>query len=864
MPASKHHKPPKLAEKLLGWFIKDDLVDEILGDLCEYHEELADQPRWKQSLFYWFHVLHFLRPFALKRFIRSNSNYTVMFRHSLLISFRNFKRYKSSFFINLVGLSTALTCVTLIYLWVTDELQMDKFHEKGNHIFHIMEAMEFPSGTVVGGNTSGIVAQLMRDELPEVESAVQVAKHLDGATLSLADKAIHADGYYVSKGFFDMFSFPIVAGNKSKLWDNPKAIVISESTAISLFGSTAQAMGQTIDLQHEKPYVVSGIVRDVPKNSSEHFDFLLSFEGHTDDQAYLLAWTSQSIAVYLELAPGTDVAAFNEKIHAFIGEHSEGREYRVPFVVKYADEYLHGEYDGGVQSGGRITYVRSFILIAIFILSIACINFMNLATARASRRLKEIGIKKVVGARRPALALQFLTEAVFIAFIGLALAIIFVAVLLPQFNELTGKQLSLSLEPQFVSALLGITLVTGLLSGSYPALYLSGFTPISILKGKLKASMAELWTRKGLVVLQYAVSVTLIVAVVVVYMQLDFIQSKNLGYSKEQIVHFSLEGKLENEETLATFLDQARDIPGVTMASATRSKLTGHGWGVGGLFWEGSEAKDAIYFEHMIAYYDLLETLDIELAEGRAFSRDYTTENDKVIFNEAAIAHMGLEDPIGKTITFWGNKKEIIGVVKDFHFDSFHEQVKPMLISFWPDRLAEFMVKIKTGREKETLAQLEDLYLNFNPGFLFDYQFLDNDFQELYESEKRVSALSNYFAGVAVLISCLGLFGLAAFTAERRIKEIGIRKILGASTVGVVQMLSGDFIKMVIVAIVIALPVSYMVANEWLDSFVYRIDLEWWFFASAGAVTLLIAWLAIGWQTVKAAQQNPVKNLRYE
>ncbi|MDN5200985.1 ABC transporter permease [Fulvivirgaceae bacterium BMA10] len=856
--------PPKSADQFLTWFCKGELLEEIQGDLHEYHEELTERPKWKRNFLYWFHVFNFLRPFAIKKSRSINSNFSIMFRHALLISFRSFKRYTSSFFINIIGLSTALTCATLIYLWVNDELLMDKFHENGDNIFHVMEAMEFPSGTVVGGNSSGIIAPLLSEEMPEVEHAVQVARHLDNTTLSFDDKTIKADGHYVSKDFFGMFSFPLIEGSKNNIWDNPDAIVISETLANNLFGSTYGSIGQNINFRNEKHYTVSGVFRDVPNHSSEKFDFLLSFEGHTASQAYLLKWSSQSVAVYLSLYPDADVQAFNEKIHDFIGKHSERHSYRIPFLVKYSDEYLYGEYEGGVQSGGRITYVKLFSIIGIFILVIACINFMNLSTARASRRLKEIGVKKVVGARKATLTFQYLMEAVVIAFLALLLALIFVFILLPEFNAITGKQLGISFNLDLMLTLFGITLLTGLMSGSYPALYLSGFKPIAILKGKLNTSVGEIWTRKGLVIIQYTVSVILIVSVLVVYNQIDFIQNKDLGYNKDQIIHFDVEGKMEQAEHMDTFLDQMRNIPGVVMASSTRTKLTGDNWGVGGIEWEGKSADDAIYFQHMIAYYDLIEVLGIELANGRSFSRDFSAENTKVIFNEAAIAHMGLENPVGKIIRFRGQNKEIIGVVKDFHFDSFHESVKPMMINFMPNVLSQFMVKIEADRGKETLKSLEKLYLNSNPGFLFDYKFLDNDFQELYASEQRVSILSNYFAGVAILISCLGLFGLAAFTAERRIKEIGIRKILGAGMFGIVRMLSADFTKMVMVAIIIASPVSYLLAKEWLNSFAYRIDLEWWFFVGSGVITLLIAWLAVGWQTIKAAQQNPVNNLRYE
>ncbi|MEM9329228.1 MAG: FtsX-like permease family protein, partial [Bacteroidota bacterium] len=533
-------------------------------------------------------------------------------------------------------------------------------------------------------------------------------------------------------------------------------------------------------------------------------------------------------------------------------------------ATKYEDKYLQGTYENGEQVGGRIEYVRFFSLIAVFIMGIACINFMNLATARASRRFKEIGIKKVAGAKRGTLAGQYLLEAVLVALVSLALALIMVLLVLPIFNQITGKQLHLQLSWEFLILLIGLAVGTGILSGSYPALYLSGFKPIAILKGRLNASTGELWTRRGLVVIQYAIAAVLIVLVTVIYQQMDYIQNKNLGYNKDQVLHFYIEGKLGDVPQLESFLTEVKRLSGVQRASAARVAMTGDTWGVGGIRWPGSTPEDYTYFQHVIAYDDLFEALDIEMATGRAYSSAFTNEDKKVIFNEAAIAFMGLEDPIGKQITFWGQEKEIIGVVKNFHFASFHEKIAPMIINYWPDRLSSIIVKIESGQESGVLSEIEALYESHNPGFLFDAKFLDSNFQELYASEKRVSTLSTNFAGIAILIACLGLFGLAAFTAERRVKEIGIRKVMGASLFNIVYMLSTGFAKLVMIAVVLALPISYFLASQWLEGFSYRIDLVWWYFVGSGLLVLLIAVLTVGGQTVRAALQNPVKNLRSE
>ncbi|WP_282079721.1 ABC transporter permease [Aquimarina algiphila] len=788
-----------------------------------------------------------------------------MLRHHFILYIRSIKRYKASFFINIIGLSTALTCSILIYLWVNDELHKDKFHENSDHIFHLMELAEFPQVTKVGSTTSGNIAPLMLAEMPEINMATQVVKYPQNATLSIEDKSIKGDGHYVSKDFFKIFSFPIIKEDKNDIWSNTNTIFVSETIATTLFGSVEDAMGQNIEFQKEKEYTVAGVFEDVPQRSSERFDFVLSYEEKALSQTNLLHWGSQSTYVYLSMKPGTDIVAFNDKIHDFIRKKTNrGQSYRTPFLKKYTDEYLYGSYENGVEAGGRITYVKLFSIIALFILVIACINFMNMSTAKASRRLKEIGIKKAIGANRKTLIFQYLTEAVGIAFIALFLAMIFVTLLLPEFNQITGKQLSMTISSGFVLALLGITLFTGLLSGSYPALYLSGFRPATILKGKLNTSVGEVWTRKGLVIIQYTVSIVLIVSVLIVHKQIEYIQNKNLGYTKEQIIHFSREGKTLDNNHIDTFLAELKNIPGVADASSTRNAMTGDGWGVGGFDWEGKDPNDYTQFQNMIAYYGLIEMLDIEILAGRSFSKDFSEENTKVILNESAIKRMQLKDPVGKFIGFRNKKREIIGVIKDFHFESLHEDIKPMIVNLWPERLTKFMVKIEVGKEQETLASLQDFYEKYNPGFLFDYMFLDENYQELYVAEQRVSKLSRYFAVLAIIISCLGLFGLVSFTAERRKKEIGIRKVLGDSSAHISFLLSKEFVKLVLVAIVIGLPISYMLINNWLSGFAYKTGLNLWYFFTAGVLVLIVTIFTVSTQTMIAANRNPVDALRDE
>ena len=788
-----------------------------------------------------------------------------MFQHSLIVIYRSFKRFKSTSIINLIGLSTGLTCALLIFLWLNDELHVDKFHKKDSQLYQVMEHRIEANGIVTAESTSGYMAEALAEEMPEVEYATTVRGPLANVTLTVKDKNIKATGQYVGKDFFNIFSYPIIQGDKNHVWADRNSMMVSEALAMKLFNTSENIIGKTVELQHEQEFFISGVFEAVSSSSSAQFDFVLSFEEFAAGNEWVLAWDSTPTNAYVVLKSGTDINTFNEKIRHYVKiKTNYGIKHRTPFLKRYSEIYLYGKYENGEQAGGRIEYVELFSVIAIFILVIACINFMNLSTAKASRRIKEVGVKKAIGARRKDLIFQYLGESLLMSSASLIIALLFVLLLLPQFNEITGKHLALNFDTPMLFTVLGITLFTGLIAGSYPALYLSGFNPVAVLKGKLNTSMGELLTRKGLVVFQFALSIILMVSVVVVYKQIEYAQTKNLGYNRENIILFDREGKAKGEDQLETFLSELKNIPGIINASSIGHDLTGHNWGVYGFEWEGKDPDDNTEFEHMVVYYDMMETLGIEMKKGRTFSRDFSLEESKIILNESAIEHMGIKDPIGKPFKFWGQDMQIIGIAKDFHFESLHENIRPLIFRLWPERTNRFMAKIEAGKEKETIDRLGAFYKAYNPGFTLDYRFLDQEYQAQYVAEQRVSVLSRYFAGIAILISCLGLFGLAAFTAERRLKEIGIRKTLGATDLGIVRLLSADFTRMVLIGITIALPISYFVANKWLEGFVYRIDLEWWFFVASGSLALLIAWFTMGLQTVKAARVNPTECLKDE
>ena len=787
-----------------------------------------------------------------------------MIHHTLLLIYRNFKRFKTTFFINLIGLSTGLACTLLIYLWVQDELQMDKFHEKDDRLYQVMEYQQNTGTDVrVTDSTPWLLADALDEAMPEVAYAVVATPTywFSGQTLSADNNPVKANGKYASRHFFNIFSYHLVTGKADDVLVDKSSIVISAGLAQKLFGTTEDVLGKTIVYQRDQLFQVSGVFQDLPSSSSEYFEFVLPYQALIDRAPHVTDWGNSGPQTFVVLESATDPVAFNKKISGLIATKTDAK-HRTLFATSYSDRYLFGNFENGVQAGGRIEYVTMFSIVAMFILLIACINFMNLSTAKATRRIKEVGIKKVVGARRRTLVFQYLTESMLMTLVAVLAAVLIVDISLPKFNDITGKNLSLVFDSRFLLSLGVVVLFTGLIAGSYPAFYLSGFDPALVLKGRLNGSFGEMWARKGLVVIQFTLSVVLIVSVLVIYKQIEFVQQKNLGYDKDNVIYFPNEGKIKS--SLATFLKELNNIPGVVKASSIAQSMIGGG-NTTDIEWDGKNLEEKIPFAVRPVNYEIIEMLDLEIADGRSFSSEFSTDTSAVIFNQAGIDAMGMIDPVGKEVWFSdGTRFTIIGVVKDFHYESLHYDVKPLFFVLKPQYTETIIARIAAGTEAATMKAISEFYKDYNPGFVFDYRFLDQDYQALYGDEVRVSVLSRYFAAIAILISCLGLFGLAAFTAERRRKEIGIRKVLGSSEYSIVYLLSGDFSKLVLLAVLIALPISYILTKQWLDNFVLRIPLEWWYFMSAGILALVIALVTVGTQAFKAAAVNPTKCLRDE
>ncbi len=777
------------------------------------------------------------------------------------ITFRNLLRHKVSSLINLIGLTTGLSCAFFIYLWVQDELQVNKFHEKDDRLYRVMEFQTYSNEKFATNSTPGILGPNLKLDFPEIKYAATttwIGKFL----LSSENTYFKEDGFHVGKDYFNIFTYPLLIGNPDNVLEDKNSICISRDVAVKFFGSIDNAVGKTMRYEENRDFMVTGVFENITSNSTHVFDFVLPMQDYLDHNDWANYWGNNGPHTYAILADGADPTEVTKKISGYIKSKEDDSNVDL-FLKKYSEQYLYGRYTNGVQDGGRIEYIRLFSIIAVFILIIACINFMNLSTARASKRAHEVGVRKAIGADRSMLIRHFIGESILITFFSMVLAILLVALFLPQFNIITDKNIVLQATPALITVSLITVFVTGILAGSYPALYLTHFNPVKVLKGEIKSSAGEIWARKGLVIFQFTITIILIVGVIVIYSQTQYAFTKNLGYNQENVVFFSQDGSIEDRSE--AFLTELRRIPGVANAAGTSHTLVSQMSNTHGLEWRGKSPEERILFENIRVDEEFQKTLGMTLINGRWFDKSFGADSTKMVINEAAARVMGFtaDEAVGETIRLWDEYDlQIIGVLEDFHYQSIHQEVSPAF--FWLRDTWNVAVRLEKGREVETMGAIQELYESFSPGFIFEYEFLDKSYQELYDSEQRVGTLSSYFAGFAIVISCLGLFGLASFTAERRLKEIGIRKVLGASVTNIVMMLSKDFTRLVGVSILIAIPISYYFMSKWLEGFAYKIDLSYWIFLGTALISLLIAWLTVSSQALRAANVNPSKCLKDE
>ena len=789
-----------------------------------------------------------------------------MLKNYITIALRNLRRHRAFSLINVAGLAVGMACALLIFLYVQDELSYDQHHANKDRLYRLITGRQGASFDGIA-KVSGPWGVAARDALPEVEQVTRF--RFFGQTLvSRGDARFYeSNAFYTDPSVFDVFSFPLRQGDPETALAEPNAVVLTQSIAKKYFGDE-NPLGQTLTFDGQADFTVTGVMDDVPTNSHFTFPFLVSMASETDSLQY--DWVRTQFYTYLLLGENTAPETVVEKFPAVLASHV-GEEAAAPFaprLQKITDIHLHSNLFREMQPNANVAYVYIFSAIALFILLIACINFMNLSTARSAQRAREVGVRKASGARRGALIGQFLGESMLMSGIALVLALALVSLLLPAFNTLTGKALTMDLlaNTGFLFGVIGVAVFVGVVSGSYPAFVLSSFTPVTVLKGHAQGG-GHATLRKGLVVFQFAISAFLIIAAGVVKNQLTFIQSKNLGFNQEQIVTIPIREQPMRQQ-YETFKQELLKHPGVVSVTASANLPGGSDFGIP-IVPEGVVPDDIPPSRILAVDHDFLTTFEMELATGPGFTTERAGDAvSAFLLNEEAARALGWDDPLSKRIgmpVVGVEMSPVVGVVKDFHFRSMHEEIGPLVFFIpTPNWFSVFSVRVRPDNLDETLALMEQTWTTFEPTHPFTYSFLDQQFAQLHQAEAQVSKLLTYATALAIFIACLGLFGLAAFTAEQRTKEIGIRKVLGASVAGIVLLLSKDFARLVALAFVVAAPVAYFAMTRWLDDFAYRADLSWQVFFLAAALALAVALLTVSYQAVRAAVSDPVKALRYE
>jgi len=791
-----------------------------------------------------------------------------MFKHNLLVTYRSVKRHKGSFLINLIGLSMGLACSILILLWVQNEISYDRFHIHKDNIYRLTAGIRGERYAL----SSYPLATTLKSEMPEVKNTVRLRGDFGGITLfEVEGRKFEEKGlFYAEPSFFQVFSFPLIEGDQETALVKPDGIVITKRIAQKYFGSES-GMGKTIRINDADDLTVVGILQDIPANSHLQVDFLLpmSSRERTDETIVNNLWDNFNFYTYVQLYPKANASAASletiaEKLSKIF--KTKTPSFEATFDLQPLTRiHLYSDVKDDIDGNGSIQYVRIFSIAAIFVLLVACVNFMNLATARSSRRAKEVGVRKVIGADRSGLIRQFVTESLVITFLALLVSIILVAIVLPLFNELSGKQLEIVLgDWKLFIGLLFIFLITSFASGSYPAFYLSNFQPVQVLKGGImKAGAGSIRFRNILVVFQFVVSIALFICTVFIYNQLRFIQKINLGYDKENLLYMPLKGNMNaHPERLEQMLETNSDLLNYSFVSELPTNL---GRATVGVYWEGKEDNSLPMFSIMEVDYNFLDVFKVQLLNGRGYAKGFRNDSTSYIVNEKALKIIGFTEAtaIGKPLQVFGKKGTIIGVVKDFNFKPIHQPIESMVLrlSSNPDYV---VFRTKGGASANAIKSLKNIWQSLNSFYDFEYGFIDEDLTKLYVTEQRMGVLFNSFATLAIFISFLGLSGLVAFISEQRTKEIGIRKVLGASVPGVIILLSRDFVKLVLVSFVIAAPLAWYGMHRWLEVYAYRITMEWWVFAVAGTLALFAALCTTSFQSAKAALMNPVKSLRSE
>ena len=807
-----------------------------------------------------------------------------MLKNYVKIAVRNLWKNKGFSAINIIGLAAGLTTCLLIVLFVEDELSYDRYNKNADRIFRVDGDIQFGGTDFITAVAPDPIGPTLLKDYPQIESQVRFRDY-GGFRVKKGNENIHENGViYADSTLFDVFTLPMIAGNPKNALADPHTMVITKSVAEKYF-NRLDVVGQSLVIDDTGNYKITGVIEDVPQQSHFHYDFFVSLAESRESKKG--NWLSNNFNTYILLRKGTEQSEIEAKFPGVIRKYvypqasnllnvkaediEKSGNYVRYSLMPLTQIHLHSNKVGEMAPNSDIHYIYIFSVIAFFILLIACVNFMNLSTARSANRAREVGVRKVIGSLRNQLITQFLTESTLISFIALLLSLVLVAVFMPYFNQLSGKQISISsLSLSWtLPALILIVLIVGLLAGSYPAFFLSRFQPIEVLKGKFSKGFRSSWLRSSLVVFQFAISIMLIVGTVVIYNQLNYIRSKNLGYNREQVLIVQNCYALGSQAK--TFAEEMKAIPGVEATTMSGYLPTGLYRNDSPLFEDPSlDQHSAVSMQNWYVDENYIPTLGMQIISGRNFSKDFPTDSNAIIINESAARMLSFKDPLNKNLYYLNNfqTKEItsyhiIGVMKDFNFNSLRQQVTPLAL-FKSEEHGSVAMRINTDNVSNIISQVQDKWKSMAPGQPFAYSFMDDDFNATYKSEERVGKIFISFAILAILIACLGLFGLVTYAAEQRTKEIGVRKVLGATVSNIVAMLSRDFLKLVLIASFIAFPVAWFGMNKWLQDFAYRVSISWWIFLAAAVIAVVIALFTVGIQAMKAAVANPVRALRSE
>ena len=780
----------------------------------------------------------------------------------LKITIRNLKRNRAYSLINIAGLTIGLTGAIFILLWVSDELSYDKFQANYNNIYRVVEKQNFANGTSqLAAITPGPLSGYLASNYPEIKYSVRYDKQI--AILNVGDKYFRENVAFADPDFLKIFSFKLLAGDKNNCLSTPNSVLLSESASKKYFDNV-NPIGKVLRLNNEENLTVTGVLQNVPSNSHLKFDVVISFNILDKDPQMSENWGNNLIFTYILLNGKTSLSAISEKVYGIVKKNNPGSIVDL-FLQPFSDIYLQkgAEYKYDLAGFGNIMYVNIFSIVAIFILLIACINFMNLSTARSAKRSKEIGLRKVVGSSRLQIARQFIFESLITVLLSLLLSFFIVELLLRWFNQFSGKEIEVSnLAPEIILEIIGLTILTSILAGIYPAIYLSKIQPVKILKEKFLSINSGINLRKLLVILQFTLSIALIISTLIVRNQMDFIQNTDIGFNKENIIECPASlSQLNKQKLIKNKLTENPDILSVSFATTDFLDMQ---TSTGGIDWPGKKPEDAISIYFAGVDPDFKKTFEIKMLKGRFLTQNNVSDSTAVVVNEQAAYAFGFDDPVGKTINMWGNTFTIIGVVKDFHFQKFTTAIEPMIFRFFKDWNHSMFIRISGRKINSTINYISRSLNSIDSESPFEYKFWDEEFNNLYKSETKMADLLGGFSLVAILISCLGLFGLAAYMAETKKKEIGIRKTLGASVFSIVTLQSKEFTKWVMIANIFAWPIAYIAMEKWLSGFAYRIEIGIWLFIISGLAAFVIAILTIGYQAIKSALTNPVNSLKYE